>query len=270
MSHHPARADFATAASWVAPVGALFWIIKLVSTAFGEAASDGLAKQSPALAVAVGGLLLVAALLWQLRTRGFVPVRYWTAVAAVAVFGTVLADGVHVVLGFSYPLTSVLYAAATAFVFWLWHRTEGTLSMHDINTTRRELFYWAAVMCTFALGTAVGDLTAATLKLGYWPSVVLFAVAIAVPAIGWRVTGRHEVFWFWFAYVLTRPLGASIADGFAKPKSPAHGLDLGDFPVALVLGIVLVVLIVVAQRVYAAQTRRQPQPLELATLRGAR
>lgn len=245
MTTVSARARRATAISWVAPVGVTFWILKLITTAFGEAASDGLAGISPALAVLVGVVGLAATLRWQTRSHRFVPERYWAAVAAVAVFGTMLADGVHVALGLPYPVTSVLYAAATAAVFIAWRRTEGTVSIHDIVTVRREQFYWAAVMCTFALGTAVGDLTAATLGLGFFPSAALFAVMIAIPAIAWRCTRRHEVLWFWCAYVLTRPLGASIADGFAKPRSFGHGLGFGDIPVAIVLGLALIGLVLV-------------------------
>lgn len=238
----------ATATSWVAPVGVLFWILKLTTTAFGEAASDGLAGISPVLAVLVGVVGLVAAYRWQTRTHGFVPQRYWAMVAAVAVFGTMLADGVHVALGLPYPVTSVLYATATAAVFIAWRRAEGTISIHEINNPRRERFYWAAVMCTFALGTAVGDLTAATLGLGFGPSALLFAILILIPAIAWQITGRHEVALFWCAYVLTRPLGASIADGVAKPPSFGHGLGVGDIPVTLVLGALLIGLVLVAMR----------------------
>lgn len=238
----------ATTTSWVAPVGVLFWVLKLTTTAFGEAASDGLAGISPALAVLVGVVGLAAALRWQLRTHGYVAKRYWTAVAAVAVFGTMLADGLHVALGLTYPFTSTLYAVATAAVFVMWKRSEGTISIHRIDNPRRERFYWAAVMCTFALGTAVGDLTAATLGLGFFPSALLFGAMILIPAIGWQLTGRHEIGWFWCAYVLTRPLGASFADGFAKPPSFGHGLGVGDIPVAGVLGALLVALVLLARR----------------------
>lgn len=234
--------------SWVAPVTVMFWLIKLVTTAFGEAAADGLGGISIPLAGVVGIGAIIAALRWQLRSHRYVPVRYWSAVAAVALFGTMLADGLHVVLGLPYPVTSALYAVATAAVFVIWKRLEGTISIHDITNHRREVLYWCAVMCTFALGTAVGDLTAATMKLGFWPSAAIFAVMMCVPAIAWRVTGRHEIGWFWCAYVLTRPLGASIADGFGKPPSFGHGLGYGDLPVAAVLGILLVVLVGVAGR----------------------
>lgn len=229
-------------ASRVAPVGVVFWLVKLCSTAFGEAASDAMAAVSPALAVAVGALLLVGALQWQTSAKAYHPVRYWTAVCAVAVFGTMLADGLHVV-GLPYPVTTLLYAAATGVVFWWWHRAEGSVSIHQITSRRRERFYWAAVLCTFALGTAVGDLTAGTLNLGYWPSVLVFAALILVPAALWLATRRHEVLWFWCAYVVTRPLGASVADGLAKPAHPSHGLGFGDLPVAVAIGGVLVVLV---------------------------
>lgn len=234
--------------SWVAPVTALFWVIKLVTTAFGEAAADGLGTVSIPLAGFVGIIVLVAALRWQLRSHHYVPVRYWSAVAAVAVFGTMMADGLHVVVGLPYPVTSLLYAAATGAIFVCWKRLEGTISIHDITNHRREVLYWSAVMCTFALGTAVGDVTAATMNLGFWPSAALFAVMIGVPAIAWRMTGRHEIGWFWCAYVLTRPLGASIADGFGKPPSFGHGLGLGDLPVAAALGLMLIALVAFASR----------------------
>lgn len=250
----PAHASHRSTLSWVAPVTVLFWAIKLVTTAFGEAASDGLARISLPLAAAVGIIALGGALAWQLRSHHYVPVRYWTAVAAVALFGTMMADGVHVVLGLSYPITSTLYAVATAAMFAIWKMLEGTISIHEINNPRRELLYWCAVMCTFALGTAVGDLTAATMKLGFWPSVVLFAAMMCVPALAWRTTRRHEIGWFWCAYVLTRPLGASIADGFGKPHSFGNGLGFGDLRVAAVLGLLLIALVAVANR------RPQTQP----------
>lgn len=250
MTDVSTRANHASIISWVAPVGVMFWILKLITTAFGEAASDGLARISPALAALVGVAGIIVTFAGQTHAHRYLPGRYWSSVAAVAVFGTMLADGLHVALGLPYPVTSVLYAVATAGVFIVWRRMEGTISIHDIFTVPRERFYWAAVMGTFALGTAVGDLTAATLGLGFWPSAALFTVLIAMPAIAWGCTRRHEVLWFWCAYVLTRPLGASIADGFAKPPSFGHGLGLGDLPVAGILGLLLIggVLLCTASR----------------------
>lgn len=262
MPRTSAPSRTSTPISWVAPVTGMFWAIKLVTTAFGEAAADGLGGISIPLAGAVGLIALVAALRWQLRSHHYVPVRYWSAVAAVALFGTMLADGLHVVLGLPYPVTSLLYAAATAAIFLVWKRVEGTISIHDITNHRREVLYWSAVMCTFALGTAVGDVTAATLNFGFWPSAAVFAVMICVPAVVWRVTGRHEIGWFWCAYVLTRPLGASIADGFGKPPSFGHGLGLGDLPVALVLGMLLVGLVAGVRRRSAVSAAADEPALE--------
>ncbi|HEU5438172.1 MAG TPA: hypothetical protein VFU88_02685, partial [Ktedonobacterales bacterium] len=127
-------------------------------------------------------------------------------------------------------------------IFAAWYAVERTLSIHSIFTLRRELFYWAAVMATFALGTAAGDLTASTLGLGYFVSGLLFTALILVPALGYRLAGLNAIVAFWFAYILTRPLGASFADWFGKPKS-FTGLDVGDGPVCLVLTILIVVLV---------------------------
>jgi len=140
-----------------------------------------------------------------------------------------------------------------AVVFVAWYRTEGTLSIHSIFTTRRELFYWVTVMATFALGTAAGDFTAHTVKLGYFDSAVLFAGLILIPAVGYRFFGMNEVLAFWFAYVLTRPLGASIADWLGKPKH-LSGLGLGDGPVSAVFGILIVMCVAVMTRQWNRST----------------
>jgi uncharacterized membrane-anchored protein len=138
-----------------------------------------------------------------------------------------------------YLASAVLFALVLAAVFVVWHRSEGTLSIHSIVTPRRELFYWAAVVSTFALGTAAGDLTATTLGLGYGPSAVLFAGLILVPAAGYRFCGLNAVATFWTAYVLTRPVGASVADWLGKPSS-AGGLAVGAGVVSVVLGLAIV------------------------------
>ena len=149
---------------------------------------------------------------------------YWLAVLMVAIVGTMAADVLHKQFGVPYAISSVFFAAVLAVVFLAWHRTEGTLSIHSITTTRRELFYWAAVLSTFALGYRSRRLHGHTIKLGYFASAVLFAVLILIPAVGYRFFGMNEVLAFWFAYVLTRPLGASIADWLGKPK---HSSGLG-------------------------------------------
>ncbi len=226
----------------VPQITALFWIVKALSTALGESASDYLVQLlDPVIAVGVGFVGFAIAISVQMTMRCYRPWAYWSAVVMVGVFGTMAADVAHVGLGIPYAATSGLYAVALAVVFLAWRRAEGTLSIHTVNTTRREVFYWAAVMATFALGTAVGDLTAFTLHLGYAPSAALYAVMIAIPAIGYRWRRWNPVLAFWSAYVLTRPLGASLADWTGKPPA-SGGLGWGSGPV----GLVLVVLIVVA------------------------
>lgn len=240
----------------VPEITALFWVIKVLTTGMGEAASDYLAGKNLVLAGGLGLLGLVGALVLQLRSRAYSAPVYWGAVAMVAVFGTMAADIVHVV-GVPYIGTTICWALVLATTFWLWHRQEGTLSIHSISTRPREAFYWATVLSTFALGTAAGDMTADELHLGYLPSAVLFAVLICLPAIGWWRFGLSPVVAFWSAYVLTRPLGASVADWLGKPAERS-GVGLGDGPVALAALAVIVLLVG-----YLTLTRSDVQSLNI-------
>ncbi|WUK16861.1 hypothetical protein OG871_06905 [Kitasatospora sp. NBC_00374] len=225
--------------SKVPQVTAAFWLVKILTTGMGETTSDYLARTlGPIPAVGSAGLLLAAALFAQARTRRHVPAVYWSAVVMVSVFGTMAADVAHVALGVPYAVSALAFALALAAVFGLWRRTEGTLAVETVSGGRREVFYWSAVMATFALGTAVGDLTAATLGWGYLTSGVLFAALIAVPALGHRLLRVPSVLAFWWAYVLTRPLGACFAD-WAGVSRQRGGLDLGTGPVSLVLAVVI-------------------------------
>jgi uncharacterized membrane-anchored protein len=217
----------AAVAAKVPEITLLFWIVKVLTTGMGEAMSDFLGQKSVPLAGAVGVLGLGFALRLQLRAREYRAGVYWTAVMAVAVFGTMAADGLRDGASLSYAVTTPVFAAVVAAIFWHWRRSEGTLSVHSINTRRRELYYWAAVLATFALGTAAGDLTAMPLHLGFLGSAVLFAGIIAVPAVGWWRGKLNPTLAFWSAYVVTRPLGASVADWLGKPHA-ATGLGLGD------------------------------------------
>ncbi|MGW3117823.1 COG4705 family protein [Streptomyces sp. NPDC001107] len=220
------------AASKVPEVTVYFWIIKVLTTGMGETASDWLAHLlGPIPAVGVGSLAFVAALVVQFAVRRYVAWIYWTAIVVVSVFGTMAADVLHVGLGVPYLVSTPFFMVALAAVFVLWYRGEGTLSIHSIHTRRREAFYWAAVLATFALGTAAGDLTA-TIGLGYLGSAVVYAVAIAVPAVAHRWGGLNAVAAFWTAYVITRPLGASVADWMAMGHDRG-GLALGLGPVTL-------------------------------------
>ena len=226
---------------------ALFWVTKAASTALGEAVSDfSIHMIDPVVAVLLGFAFFVAALGLQLTRRRYVPEVYWLAVAAVGVFGTMAADVMHVVVGLPYAASASLYAVLLAVVFLWWWRTEHTLSVHAVTTTRRELFYWAAVVGTFALGTAVGDFTAIGLGLGYAASILLFAVLILVPALGYRFWRFNAVFAFWFAYVLTRPLGASVADWLGKPVADG-GVGGGSGWVSLGFALLMVALVATAR-----------------------
>jgi uncharacterized membrane-anchored protein len=225
-----------------------FWLAKGASTALGEALSDfSIHVLPPVAAVLIGFVLFAAVLVLQLTRRRFIPAVYWLTVAMVGVFGTMAADVVHVVIGLPYLVSATLYAVLLAAVFTAWRLTEHTLDVHAITTTRRELFYWAAVVGTFAMGTALGDFTAVGLGMGYLPSVALFAVLILIPALGYRFLRWNGVFAFWFAYVLTRPLGASIADGLGKPVS-AGGAGLGAGWVSLGFALAMVVIVAVSVR----------------------
>ncbi len=239
-------------AAKVPQIGLLFWVVKLLTTADGEAASDYLAH-NVALGAAVDLFLIVTALYFQFRTRRYVAVAYWYLALAIATFGTGAADVLHLDLGLPYTATTLLWAVVLAAVFWLWYRSEGTLSIHSIVTRRREMFYWATVFATFALGTALGDLTAVTLHLGYLASGIMFAVIIVIPAVAWRL-GLNPVVAFWFAYIVTRPLGASFADYLSKPPL-LSGVGFGDLPTAAVLAAALVALVG-----YLQLTGRDDQP----------
>jgi uncharacterized membrane-anchored protein len=210
----------------VPEITVLFWIVKVLTTGMGEAMSDFMGQQSVPIAGAVGVLGFALAMRVQLRARAYSAPVYWFAVMMVAVFGTMVADGIKDGLGLSYAVTTPVFALGVAIVFWRWHRSEGTLSIHSITTPRRERYYWLAVLGTFALGTAAGDLTAMTLHLGWLASIALFAVAIVLPAVAWARGGLSPIAAFWLAYILTRPLGASIADWFGKPDN--GGLGVGD------------------------------------------
>jgi uncharacterized membrane-anchored protein len=234
----------------VPEITALFWVTKLLTTAMGESTSDYLVNTvSPVLAVAVGTLVLLAVLVFQIGRDRYIPWVYWLAVLTVAIVGTMAADVLHKQFGVPYVASSIFFAVVLAVAFFAWHRVEGTLSIHSVDTVRRELFYWVAVMATFAMGTALGDFTASTLHLGYLASAFLFAGLILIPAIGFRWFKMNEVLAFWFAYVLTRPLGASIADWLGKPKYRS-GLGLGDGPVTLAFAVLIVVCVAVMTRTW--------------------
>jgi uncharacterized membrane-anchored protein len=222
----------------------LFWVIKILTTAGGEATSDYLALDlgSRLIAGCIEAGIFVVALVWQFRTRRYTAAAYWALAYAIAIFGTGVADAMHLFIGIPYAGTTALWAVVLAIIFWRWYQSERTLSIHSIYTQRREVYYWAVVFATFALGTALGDFTATALHLGYLASGILFFVVILIPAVAWKFFGLNSVVAFWFAYVVTRPLGASFADWLSKPHS-LSGANYGDGPVALVITIIVAVLV---------------------------
>jgi uncharacterized membrane-anchored protein len=227
----------------------LFWIVKVLTTAGGEATSDYLKVYGNFKGGGVELALFLAGLVWQLTTRRYSALAYWFFAYAIAVIGTGVADFLHLDVGLSYAADSLLWAVILAAIFAVWHRREGTLSIHSIRTQRREGYYWATVFATFALGTALGDYTAIALNLGYLSSAILFTVAIFIPAIAdWRF-GLNGIAAFWMSYVVTRPLGASYADWISKPRSTT-GIGFGDGQTA-----VLFALAVLAVVLYLAFTR---------------
>lgn len=220
-----------------------FWIVKVLTTGMGETTSDYFVHTyNPYVVVVVAALLLSLIVLVQLALRGYNAWAYWLAVSMVAVFGTMAAGIVHVYMGVPYLWSASAYAAATVLIFLLWWLSERTLSVHSIFTRRREIFYWAAVLATFAMGTAVGDMTAVTFRLGFFASGVLFAVLIALPGLAYRFLKLNEIVAFWIAYIITRPLGASFADWLAVPASQG-GLHLGKGPVSIALWVLILLFV---------------------------
>lgn len=241
MANHLQSNQAALALRKVPAITAIFWFIKILTTAMGEVFSDFLVHHlPPVIAVAVGGISLLAALALQFSVRTYVAWRYWLVVVIVAIFGTMAADVVHTGFGISYVTSTIFFTLAVAGIFGIWYASERTLSIHSIFTTKRELFYWATVLATFALGTAVGDLTAANMHIGYFSSGILFTVLIALPALGYWLFGLNEVFAFWCAYILTRPLGASFAD-WASHAPRSGGLGISKGLVSLVLTVLIVI-----------------------------
>jgi uncharacterized membrane-anchored protein len=231
----------------------IFWVLKLLTTGMGEAMSDFMGDHSVPIAGAVGIFGLALAIWLQMRQREYRAPYYWFAVMMIAIFGTMSADAVHDGASIGYDVTTPAFALITAAVFF-WYRSEGTLSIHSVTTKRREAYYWAAVFCTFALGTAAGDLTATFLHLGFGNSILLFAAIICIPAIGWWRFNLNPIVAFWFAYIVTRPIGASFADWFGKPQS-ISGLNLGDGPVS---GVALIVFLALVA--WVTVTRYDVQP----------
>jgi len=234
-----------------------FWVVKILTTAGGEATSDYLKTYGNFGGGGIEVLVIVVGLVLQFGTRRYRAFAYWSLAYAIAITGTGVSDFLHLDVHIPYAGTTLLWALVLAALFWLWQRSEGTLSIHSITTQRREAFYWATVFATFALGTALGDFTATSLNLGYLDSGILFGAVILVPALARWQLGLNGVAAFWMSYVVTRPLGASFADYISKPKN-ISGINFGDGPTAIVFAAAVFVLVS-----YLALARPDIQKLEV-------
>src|ERR1700730_17799303 len=235
-----------------------FWVIKIMSTTVGETGADYLAVHVGLGTAITGGImlaLLVAALLAQLRARQYVPWRYWLTVVLVSVVGTQITDFLTDKLEVSLYVSTAVFALILSAIFAIWYATERTLSIHTIVTRRRELFYWAAILFTFALGTAAGDLATEALPLGFYPGVIVCSALIAAIAIAYCL-GANAVLTFWLAYILTRPLGASLGDLLSQARDYG-GLGLGTIYTSL--GFMMVIISLVA--VVSVQDRATRRPI---------
>lgn len=233
-----------------------FWIIKIMSTTVGETGADFLAVNAglgQGLTRAVMGTLLASALFMQMRTRRCTPWIYWLTVVLVSVVGTQITDLLTDGLGVSLYVSTSVFAVVLAAIFAIWFRVERTLSIHEILTARREWFYWAAILCTFALGTAAGDLATEAFGMGFKFGALAFGALIALTYIAWRL-GGNAVLTFWIGYILTRPFGAALGDLLTQAKADG-GLGLGAMWTSAIFLAVIALLVAVAQIGHAHNAR---------------
>jgi uncharacterized membrane-anchored protein len=248
----------------VPEVTLFFWLIKIMCTTVGETAADylnvnlGFGLNNTTYFT---GALLVTALVAQFRLRRYIPGVYWFVVVVISVFGTLITD--NMTDNYNIPLTTStpIFAGILALVFAVWYGFERTLSIHTIYTTRREAFYWLAILFTFALGTAAGDLSAEKFSMGYGPSILIFGGMIAAVAVGHYAFKLNGVLAFWLAYILTRPLGASIGDWMSQSSKKYGGLGLGTTGTSYIfLGCILALVVYLSRTRRDATEVRLPQP----------
>jgi uncharacterized membrane-anchored protein len=237
-----------------------FWVIKVLCTTVGETAADFLNTNLnlglTGTTYVISGVLAVA-LFFQFRLRRYVPSAYWLAVVLISVVGTLITDNLTDNFGVSLVTTTIVFSVGLAAAFAWWYASERTLSIHSIVTTRREAFYWLAVLVTFALGTAAGDLTAERLSVGYWQSALLFGAMIAVVYVAHVRFALNAILAFWIAYILTRPLGASIGDYLSQARADG-GLGLGTTVTSVIF--LLTILAVVVFLTVTKRDRIETEP----------
>jgi len=264
----PYRLEARSLLSKVPEVTIFFWVIKVLCTTVGETFADfinGRLGDNLNTTTAVMSTLLVVALVFQFRARRYVPGIYWGTVVLVSVVGTLITDNLVEHFNWSLTRSTIVFGAAMLTAFGIWYASERTLSIHSIFTYKREAFYWLAILFTFALGTAAGDLIAEKYSIGYFRSMLLFAGLIAIVAVAHLRFRLNAIVAFWIAYVLTRPLGASIGDLLSQPRQLAEGADPAGFQPGLGLGTTVTSLIfltaILAVIVYMTNQQRQdPNP----------
>jgi len=245
----------------VPEVTAYFWIIKVLATTVGETFADylnvtlGFGLNGTTLVTVVA---LIIALIFQFKSTNYVPSLYWIVVVLISVAGTLFTDNLTDNLNVSLITSSVIFSIILAMVFFIWHKTEASLAIHSIYTPRRESFYWSAILFTFALGTATGDLFAERLGLGYGVSLIIFATIILIIALAWSRNILNPVFAFWAIYVITRPLGASIGDLLSQSKEDG-GIGLGTTMTSAIFLAIILGLVV-----YLTRSRKDAIPIDKA------
>lgn len=244
--------------SKVPEVTIFFWIIKIMATTVGETAADFLTFNlnfGLTLTTIIMSIFLLIALFFQFKSRKYVPGIYWLAVVMISIVGTLITDNLVDNYGVALGTTTTIFTFALVATFAAWYASEKTLSIHSIYTTKREAFYWLAILFTFALGTAAGDLTSEGLEVGYWKSALMFAALIGVVTVAYYRFNLNSVTAFWIAYILTRPLGASIGDYLSQPLD-AGGLALSTMGVSAIFLVIILGLVI-----YMTKTKRDESPI---------
>ncbi|MDR7071468.1 COG4705 family protein [Fictibacillus barbaricus] len=246
----------------VPQITVFFWIIKIMATTVGETAADFLSfnlKWGLTNTTYLMSVLLVISLIIQFKAKKYVPWKYWLVVVLISIVGTLVTDNLVDHFGVALQTTTIFFTIALLVTFIAWYRSEKTLSIHSIYTKKREAFYWMAILFTFALGTAAGDLIAEGLHLGYLVSGFIFVGLIAVVIIGYYMFKLNAVWAFWIAYILTRPLGASFGDLLSQPHKHG-GLGLGTTGTSIIFLVIILSLVV-----YLTRTKRDEIPTETIT-----
>ena len=232
--------------SKVPQVTFFFWLIKIMATTVGETAADYLSETLKlgltGTSYVMGGLLLIL-LIIQFRTKRYIPAIYWTVVVFISVVGTLISDNLVDNLGVGLLTSTIIFGSALTIIFIWWYASEKTLSVHTINTTKRELFYWAAILFTFSLGTSAGDLVAESTGLGYAYAALLFAGVIVLTFLAYYFMKLNAILAFWIAYIFTRPLGASLGDLLSQPVS-AGGIGLGTTLTSIIFLVIILGLVI--------------------------